>query len=305
MTKVRIVEVGLRDGLQNEAQILTVNQKSKIAVELVAAGLSHIEIGAFVSPNWVPQMADTEALIKNVSKKIESKKMKNFSTLVPNLTGMEKAIANGIKEVAIFAACTESFSQKNINCSIDESYERFKPVMSLAKAHKIKVRGYLSTAFGCPFEGSVSEKIVLQQIERMLKLGVYEVSVGDTIGVAHAGQVAAIFKKIDQQFGLKQIAGHFHDTRGQALANILMALDKGVTVFDSSIGGLGGCPYAPGAAGNVATEDVAYMLEGLKISTGIDLDKILLLNKKLQSFMNRPLPSKMGKIGRLKAIRKV
>lgn len=298
--KVKIVEVGLRDGLQNEKKILSAQFKSELAIALLQSGLTKIEIGAFVSSSWVPQMADSAKVIELTQKKLENQNdFKKFTVLVPNENGFESALRAGVKEIAIFASCTESFSQKNINCSIDESYERFKPVMKLARKNKIKVRGYLSTCFGCPFEGAVDEGFVLKQIQRMLDLGVYEVSIGDTIGVANAGQVQSLFKKAKRLFPVEKLAGHFHDTRGQALANILMAYSLGVRVFDSSIGGLGGCPYAPGATGNVATEDVVYMFEGMNVSTGVDLDQLLKIHHKIVPEMDHPLASKTGKVGRL------
>ncbi|HWU43910.1 MAG TPA: hydroxymethylglutaryl-CoA lyase, partial [Bdellovibrio sp.] len=225
--------------------------------------------------------------------------------LVPNEQGMLDAIQSGVKEVAIFAACSESFSKKNINCTIEESFHRFKPVMALAKKHKIRVRGYLSTCFGCPFEGKVPEAKVVKLAQRMHEMGVYELSIGDTIGVANVGQVRSLFRKLKKVVPVKKLAGHFHDTRGQALANILAAYDLGVRVFDTSFGGLGGCPYAPGATGNVATEDVVYMFEGLGVKTGLDLDKLLSIDSWMAEKIQHSLPSKVGKVGRLKPLGKV
>lgn len=284
---VAIVEMGVRDGLQNEKIVLDVDTRVEFVKRLANAGLKRIEIGSFVSPTWVPQMAGTSevvaksfALQKNghISKKTE------LSVLVPNERGMMDAIQSGIQEIAIFAACSESFSKKNINCTIDESFERFAPVLALAKKHKIKVRGYLSTCFGCPFEGKVSEAKVVKFAQRMHKLGVYEISIGDTIGVAHVGQVRSLFKKLIKVVPAKKLAGHFHDTRGQALVNILAAYELGIRVFDTSAGGLGGCPYAPGATGNVATEQVLYMFNGLGVKTGINLDKLKETSKWLKDF---------------------
>lgn len=305
MKPVRIVEVGLRDGLQNESSQLSVEQRFNLFKKLIEAGSVHLEVGAFVSPKWVPQMAHTGELTVKVLQEITRLKAhkKLFpSVLVPNEVGMNQAIESGIKEIAIFAACSESFSQKNINCSIDESFERFKPVMALAKKHKIKVRGYLSTCFGCPFEGAVDEKKVVKIAKRMYDLGVYEISIGDTIGVAHVGQVKSLFMKLKKVIPVRKLAGHFHDTRGQSLANILVAYNMGITVFDASIGGLGGCPYAPGAAGNVATEDVVYMFEGLKIKTNLNLNKLIETHKWLQPMIDHPLSSKVGRVGLLKPI---
>lgn len=301
---VKIVEVGLRDGLQNESTQLSVEQRYDLFDKLVQAGNKNIEIGAFVSPKWVPQMAVTAELSALILSENKKKKV-NLPVLVPNVEGMLKAIDAGLTEVAIFAACTESFSQKNINCSIAESFKRFEPVMALAREHKIKVRGYLSTCFGCPFEGKVSEAKVVSIAKKMFKLGVYEISVGDTIGVATPEQVKSLFKKLKKVIPIAKLAGHFHDTRGTALANILAAYEVGVRTFDSSIGGLGGCPYAPGAAGNVATEDVVYMFDGMKVKTGLSLQKLIETNHWLQPLMDHQLSSKVGRVGLLKPIGKV
>lgn len=295
---VRIVEVGLRDGLQNESTILSVDQRMELLSRLIEAGTKDFEIGAFVSPKWVPQMAVTSELIQLFQKKFKSKKF-NSSVLVPNMQGLKLAMDAGISEVAIFASSSESFSQKNINCSIAESFERFKPIMAMAKKQKIKVRGYLSVCFGCPYEGQVSEAKVVTLAKKMIQMGCYEVSIGDTIGVAHAGQVESLFKKLKKVIPAKKLAGHFHDTRGQALANILQAYKLGITTFDSSLGGLGGCPYAKGATGNVATEDVVYMFNGHKVKSGLNLKKLIETNRWLNPQMNHPLPSMVGKVGLL------
>ncbi len=295
---VRIVEVGLRDGLQNETTNLTVEQRMELLSRLIEAGTKDFEIGAFVSPKWVPQMAVTGQLIQLFQKKYNSKKL-NSSVLVPNMQGLKLAMDSGISEIAIFASSTESFSQKNINCSIIESFERFKPIMAMAKKQKIKVRGYLSVCFGCPYEGKVSEAKVVALAKKMIQMGCYEVSIGDTIGVANVGQVESLFKKLKKVIPAKKLAGHFHDTRGQALANILQAYKLGITTFDSSLGGLGGCPYAKGATGNVATEDVVYMFNGLKVKSGLNLQKLIDTNRWLSPQMNHPLPSMVGKVGLL------
>lgn len=305
---VVIVEMGLRDGLQNEKTVLDADTRVEFAKRLIEAGTKRVEIGSFVSPQWVPQMAGTAEVLKKTQELAKEKKIPRkteFSVLVPNERGMLDAIQNGVKEVAIFAACSESFSKKNINCTIEESFQRFEPVMALAKKHKIKVRGYLSTCFGCPFEGKVSEAKVIKLAQKMFKLGVYEISIGDTIGVADVGQVESLFKKLKKVIPVKKLAGHFHDTRGQALANILAAYKLGVTVFDTSLGGLGGCPYAPGATGNVATEDVVYMFHGMGVKTGLQLDKLLELNPWVAEKIQHPLPSKVGKVGRLKPLGKI
>lgn len=298
---IKIVELALRDGLQNESTLLSVQNRLDLAERLLAAGVKNLEVGAFVSEKWVPQMKVTKEIVPAINQLIKKNKYLKIATpvLVPNELGMKKAIDASVKEVAIFASCTESFSQKNINCSIEESFNRFEPIMKLAKKHKIKVRGYLSVCFGCPFEGRVDEKKVIQIAERMYKLGVYEISVGDTIGVASSGQVISLFKKLIKIIPKTKLAGHFHDTRGQALSNILAAYLLGIQTFDSSLGGLGGCPYAPGATGNVATEDVIYMFNSLKVNTGINLAKLIETNRWLQPLMNHPLPSKVGKVGLL------
>ncbi len=305
MKQVKIVEVGLRDGLQNESSNLTIEQRYDLYEKLSKSGAKFIEIGAFVSPKWVPQMAITaslSALILSENKKLKSKV--SLSVLVPNEQGMLQAIDAGIKEVAIFAACSESFSQANTNCSIDESFERFIPVMKLAKEFKIKVRGYLSTCFGCPFEGPVPEKKVVSLAKKMHQMGVYEISIGDTIGIANPAQVTSLFTKLKKAVPAKKLAGHFHDTRGQALANILAAYNAGIPTFDSSIGGLGGCPYAPGAAGNVATEDVVYMFDGMKVKTGLNLDQLIATHHWLQPLINHGLSSKVGRVGKFKPLGK-
>ena len=306
--KVSIVEMGLRDGLQNEKTVIDVATRIEMALQLVKAGALRIELGAFVRPDWVPQMAGSKEVINSIldlQKKGQISKKVIFSALVPNERGFQDALATGIKEIAIFAACSESFSKKNINCTIKESFERFKPVMALAKKHKIKVRGYLSVCFGCPFEGTVPEAQVVNLAYKMHQLGVYEISIGDTIGVAHVGQVESLFKKLKLKVPLKKIAGHFHDTRGQALANIEQAYRMGVKTFDASLGGLGGCPYAPGATGNVATEDVVYMFHGMKVKTGFNLQNLVDMNPWVAKKVLHELPSKVGKIGILKPQGKV
>lgn len=306
--KVTIVEMALRDGLQNEKIVLPMDTRLEILKRLLEIGSRRIEVGAFVSPQWVPQMAGSMEITQAAMKMQKDKKTPKgteFSVLVPNEKGMMMAIESGVKEVAIFAAASESFSKKNINCSIDESFERFKPVMALAKKHKIKVRGYLSTCFGCPFEGKVSEAKVVQLAKRLHQLGCYEISIGDTIGVANPAQVQSVFKKLKKAVPVKKLAAHFHDTRGTAIANILEAYQLGVTVFDASMGGLGGCPYAPGAAGNVSTEDVAYMFQGMGVKTGLDIEKMVSIYPWLTEKIQHPLSTKVGKVGFLKPLGKV
>lgn len=300
--KVQLVEMGLRDGLQNEKIMLDVDQRIELALQLVRAGMSRIEIGAFVRSDWVPQMAGTAEVVKKFRSLVNEKKIPRqvqYSALVPNEKGMLYALEAKVPEVAIFASCTETFSQKNINCSIEESFERFKPVLSLAKKNKIKVRGYLSVCFGCPYEGQVPEKKVVELAKRMHKIGAYEISIGDTIGVADPGQVQSLLKKLKKAIPVKKLAGHFHDTRGLAVANILMAYQTGLRVFDTSIGGLGGCPYAEGASGNVATEDVVYLFDGLGVETGAQLDRLIETNHWLSATMKKVLPSKVGSVGKL------
>jgi hydroxymethylglutaryl-CoA lyase len=289
--------------LQNESTILSVEQRMSLLQRLIAAGIKTFEVGAFVSPRWVPQMAQTEELTKKYStfaNKNKSSVDLNPSILVPNLIGFGKVLNTDIKEIAIFISATETFSQKNINCSIIESLQRAQEVILAAKKNKIKVRGYLSVCFGCPYEGDVSEGRVVKLVGQLFKMGCYEVSIGDTIGVAHPGQVKSLFTKLKRKFSVKKIAGHFHDTRGQSLANILTALQLGFRVFDSSIGGLGGCPYAKGSSGNVSTEDVVYMLHGLGYDTGIDVEQLIQTNHWLAPQINHALPSKVGKVGLLK-----
>lgn len=306
--KINLVEMGLRDGLQNEKTLIDVATRIEMAVRLAKAGARQIELGAFVRSDWVPQMAGSKEVVTavlNLQKTGQISKDVIFSALVPNEHGFHDALATGIKEIAIFAACSESFSKKNINCSIEESFARFLPVMALAKKHKIKVRGYLSVCFGCPFEGPVPEARVVKLAHRMFKMGAYEISIGDTIGVAHIGQVESLLQKLKTKVPLKNIAGHFHDTRGQALANIERSYQLGVRTFDSSLGGLGGCPYAPGATGNVATEDVVYMFQGMKVKTGLNLQSLVDMNPWVSKKVNHELPSRVGKIGILKPQGKV
>lgn len=298
--KVKIVEVGLRDGLQNESTDLTLSQRFELLEKLIAAGTKTFEVGAFVSPKWVPQMAVSKKLTGLVLKKYPDYKKWQASVLVPNEIGMQTALECGVKEIAIFASSSESFSQKNINCSIEESFQRFEAILKMAKKNKIKVRGYLSVCFGCPFEGDVSQKKVVELAQRLYKMGCYEISIGDTIGIATVARVNSLFKKLKKVVPIEKLAGHFHDTRGQALANILEAYKVGVRIFDSSIGGLGGCPYAKGATGNVATEDVVYMFNGMNVTTGLDIDKLCSINRWLEPQMNHPLSSRVGRVGTLK-----
>jgi hydroxymethylglutaryl-CoA lyase len=267
---VRIVEVGPRDGLQNEAQTVPTAVKIELIERLGAAGLTAIEATAFVSPKWVPQMADNAQVMAGIRKRPGVA----YPVLVPNLQGYEAAAAAGAEEIAVFGAASEAFSRKNINCSIDESLARFAPVAAAAKARNIRVRGYVSCVVGCPYQGDVAPEAVAGVAEKLLAMGCYEVSLGDTIGVGTPGRVQAMLRAVAARVPLARLAVHCHDTYGQALANIYAALELGVTVVDSSVAGLGGCPYAKGASGNVATEDVVYLLNGLGISSGVDLDRL-------------------------------
>lgn len=294
---ISIVEVGPRDGLQNEKQSLSLGQRLQFIQHLVKSGLTRIEVGAFVSPKWVPQMAESRELILELYRRRgEFPPNVRFSALVPNVKGMEAALETPIAEIAIFGACSESFSKKNINCSIDESLERFRQVTAMAKKNKRKVRGYLSVAFGCPYEGEVSEAKVVELARAYLKMGVYEVVIGDTIGVANPAQVKSLLKKLKRHIPIKKLAMHFHDTRGTALANVLASLDLGVRTFDSSFGGLGGCPYASGASGNLSTHDLVYMLTGMGFKTGVDLAKLLQFTD-MQDWVGHKLPSRTSEAG--------
>lgn len=292
--KVQIVEVALRDGLQNESVSVAIEDRVELARRLVKAGVARMELGAFVRADRVPQMRGSKQVIDQF---LETQGGGGYSALVPNSRGMDEALKTQIKEVAVFTAVSESFTKANINCTVDESFERFSDVIKIAKKNKIKVRGYLSTCFGCPYEGAVDPAKAVRVAERLFKLGCYEISIGDTIGVATPNQVADLFKRLKRRIPLKKLAGHFHDTRGTALANILRAYDVGVRIFDSSLGGLGGCPYAPGAAGNVATEDVVYMFNGMGVQSGLDLGQLVETNRWFSGVMKKELPSKMSKAG--------
>jgi hydroxymethylglutaryl-CoA lyase len=268
---VRIVEVGPRDGLQNEPGELPTQVKVELIERLADAGLPAVEATAFVSPKWIPQMADhTE-----VMERIRRKPGVSYPVLTPNLKGFEAARAAGATEVAIFGAASETFSRKNINCSIAESLERFKPVVEAAKTSNIKVRGYVSCVLGCPYEGEVKPERVAEVATALYEMGCYEVSLGDTIGTGTPGKTRAMIEACARRVPLDRLAGHYHDTYGQALANIYASLETGVSTFDASVAGLGGCPYAAGASGNVATEDVIYMMDGLGLRTGVDLDRLV------------------------------
>ena len=272
-SQVKIVEVGPRDGLQNEKEIIATEDKFRFISLLAETGLQTIEVTSFVKPPAIPQMGDAEELFKSVSEKLSGSKI-NFPCLVPNMYGYEKAKALGVKEIALFSATSDSFTKKNINATVDESFERMAEVAIAAQKDGIRMRGYISTAFGCPYEGEMDVKKLISVGKRFFDLGVYEISIGDTIGVARPTQVREFLKILKGEFATEKMAMHFHDTRGMALTNILMSLNEGIRIFDSSAGGLGGCPYAKGATGNVATEDVWYLLESEGMATGIDFPKL-------------------------------
>ena len=290
-THVRLIEVGPRDGLQNEAQPISVADKVRLVDALTDAGLGYIEVGSFVSPKWVPQMAGSA----DVFAQIQRKPGVTYAALAPNLRGFEDAVAAGVKEVAVFAAASEAFSQRNINCSISESLARFVPIMEAARAQGISVRGYVSCVLGCPYEGEVAPEQVALVARELYAMGCYEVSLGDTIGTGTPGATRRLFEAVSAHVPRDKLAGHFHDTYGQAMANIYASLLEGIQVFDSSIAGLGGCPYAKGASGNVATEDVLYLLEGLGISTGIDMPRLILAGQQICNVLGRPSGSRVAR----------
>jgi len=286
--RVTVVEVGPRDGLQNEATAIGTPQKVEFVDRLSAASLPVIEVSAFVSPRWAPQMADAVDVFAGITRRPEIR----YTALVPNLAGLERARGAGVDAVGIFAASSESFSRRNINKSIDESLDTYREVCARAAALNLRVRAYLSTAFGCPFEGAVSPSRVAHIASALIDMGAFEVSVSDTIGIAHPGQVPQVVGAVAERIPLDRIALHFHDTRGTALANVLTALDLGIATFDASAGGLGGCPFSPGATGNLATEDLVYMLSGLEIETGIALDALLAASAFIEPHVGHPLPSR-------------
>jgi len=286
--EVSIVEVGPRDGLQNEKSTLKADQKIKLIELLSNTGLKRIEAGSFVSPKWVPQMANSD----DVFKALNTQHGIQYSALTPNLRGLEAAIEAGVREVAVFGAASESFSQKNINCSISESLSRFEAVFEIAEKHDIKVRGYVSCVMGCPYEGDISPEAVTKVSKSLIDMGCYEVSLGDTIGVGTPRATRLLLENVLKVVDVRKLAAHFHDTYGQALVNLYTAMEYGVSTVDSAVAGLGGCPYARGASGNVATEDVLYMLNGMGISTGIDMNKLLVASSYISDILGRPPVSK-------------
>ncbi len=289
-SSVRIVEVGPRDGLQNEKQPIDTETRVQLVNMLSDAGLKNIEAGSFVNPAWVPQMAGSEDVFSQI-KRLDDVR---YVALVPNIKGFERAISVGANEVAIFAAASEAFSKKNINCSIEESLDRFKPVMSAAKNLGIQVRCYVSCAISCPYEGAVAPQKVAEVSQRLLEMGVYEISLGDTVGTGTPADVSRMLEAVLKIAPVNKFAAHFHDTYGQALANIYASLQMGISVVDSSVAGLGGCPYAKGAAGNVATEDLVYMLNGLGIQHGVDLDKLISAGQFISGKLGRQSASKVA-----------
>jgi hydroxymethylglutaryl-CoA lyase len=284
---VKIVEVGPRDGLQNEKTPLTLADRKNLILDLMQTGLQHIEVGACVSAKWVPQMADSDVLFASLPQDSNVQ----FSLLTPNLKGFESARAVGCQEVAVFTAASESFTQKNINCSIDESLEKFSDVMAAAKASNIKVRGYVSCMVDCPYEGAIDPQRVAKVSKRLLDMGCYEVSLGETIGTATPDRVKKVWDICLAEMDSSVLAGHFHNTYGMAIANIYQSLTQGIRVFDSSIAGLGGCPYAKGASGNVATEDLYYLLSKMGFTTGLDLDALMHASQNISQVLNRTNPS--------------
>lgn len=294
--QVTLVEVGPRDGLQNEKTPISTAVKMDLCRQLIDAGVQRLEAAAFVSPKWVPQMADGADVLAGLQNmpELEGRTL-SYSALVPNLKGMEAAIEAGVQEAVVFTAASEAFTQKNINCTISESIERFKPVAELARAHNIHLRGSISCALGCPYQGEVPIQSAAEVALRLQDIGVQEFDVADTIGVGTAFRVSQVFEAVGYSVGLEHVAGHFHDTYGQALANILAALQLGVSTFHSSIAGLGGCPYAKGATGNVATEDVVYLLHGMGIQTGLNLNKLVQTGAWISGSIGKPYISRAGR----------
>ena len=290
-TKVKIVEVGPRDGLQNEKLVVPTEIKIELIDRLADAGLRVIEATSFVSPKWVPQMGDNSAVMQGIPRNPST----IYTALTPNLQGFDGAVQAGANEVAIFGAASESFSRKNINCSIAESLKRFEPIVSAASALEIPVRGYVSCVVGCPYEGAIDPQKTAEVAKILFDMGCYEVSLGDTIGVGNPATIQRMIEACAKQIPISKLAGHYHDTYGMAIANIYASLQMGMAVFDASVAGLGGCPYAKGASGNVATEDVVYLLDGLGIETGIDLAKLAAIGDWISSAINRPNGAKAGR----------
>lgn len=289
--RVKMVEVGPRDGLQNEATPVPTAVKIELLERLVKAGLTVIEATSFVSPKWVPQMADHAAVLAGITPHPGV----SYPVLVPNRQGLDEALKAGAQEIAIFAAASETFSSKNINCSIAESLGRYSELVGEALSRGVRVRGYVSCVLGCPYEGEVSPEAAAEVAERLYEMGCYEISLGDTIGVGTPGRARELFETVARRVPKERLAAHFHDTYGQALANVLAVLEQGIAVFDSSVAGLGGCPYAPGASGNLASEDLLYLLNGLGIETGVDLCALAEAGNYISSFLGRPSGSKVAR----------
>jgi hydroxymethylglutaryl-CoA lyase len=289
--RVRMVEVGPRDGLQNEARTVPAATKIALIEQLAAAGLKTIEAGSFVSPKWIPQMADTAEVLAGLRRAPGV----SYPVLVPNMKGFEGALAAHCDEIAVFAAASESFSRRNTNCSIAASFERFAPVAEAARTRNIRVRGYISTVIDCPYEGPIAPQAVAGVAAKLFALGCYEISLGDTIGTGTPARIQTMIEAVATRIPIAHLAGHYHDTYGQALANILASLERGVATFDSSVAGLGGCPYAPGASGNVASEDVLYMLDGMGIDTGVDLEQLAAAGQSIAAALGREPASKVAR----------
>jgi hydroxymethylglutaryl-CoA lyase len=291
--RVTVVEVAPRDGLQNEARPLAIDDRVAFCDALGASGLPVVEVGAFVSPRWVPQMAGSDEVLRRVEKRPGLR----LSVLVPNRKGFELARAAGAREIAVFTAASESFNRRNINATIDESFGRFAEFLPEARREGLRVRGYVSTCFGCPYEGAVPAERVVRVATRLFEAGCDEVSIGDTIGVATPTQVSDVVGRLREALAVGSLAVHFHDTRGTALANVLAALQEGISIVDSAAGGLGGCPYAPGASGNLATEDLVYMLHGMEIETGVDLAALAAASRAVGERLGHALPSRYLQAG--------
>jgi hydroxymethylglutaryl-CoA lyase len=291
ISSVQIVEVGPRDGLQNEKSVVATGVKVDLLNRLSAAGFANIEVTSFVSPKWVPQLTDANEVMEQMKRRTGT----TYSVLVPNLQGVHKAVAAKADEIVIFTAASETFCQKNINCSIEQSFERFAPVADVVKANGLRLRGSISCSFGCPYEGEVPVSSVVKVVKRLDELGCAEIDLADTIGVGTVKRVKELIAAASCEFPIHHLAGHYHDTFGQALANILASVEAGLATFHSSVAGLGGCPYAPGATGNVATEDVLYLLHGLGLETGIDLDEVVSIGEFICQAIGRPNASKAGR----------
>ncbi|MGB0126145.1 MAG: hydroxymethylglutaryl-CoA lyase [Rhodocyclaceae bacterium] len=293
--RVRIFEAGARDGLQNEPKAVPAAVKLELIRRLAGTGLKAVEATAFVSPKWVPQMADQDAVLRGTRSIGEAHPGVDFPVLVPNMKGFEAALAAGAREIGVFAAASEHFSRNNINCSIAESLERFRPVVAAALENGVKVRGYVSCALGCPFEGEVSPQQVAAVAVELDAMGCYEICLGDTIGVGTPGKTKLMIEAVARRIAVERLAGHYHDTYGMAIANIYASLEMGLAAFDSSVAGLGGCPYAPGASGNVATEDVVYLLNGLGIEAGVDMERLVAAGTYICEFLGRAPASKVAR----------